>query len=162
LTPAGVDLTLTSRNSEENAMSVTQILKLKGSSKVETISPDTSVAAAAAILAEKRFGALVVSITGDDIAGILSERDIVRALAREARGCLTMPASKLMTEKVVTCALADTATSVLQRMTDGRFRHMPVVEGGKMVGLLSIGDVVKARMTEIEQENAAMAGMLSG
>jgi CBS domain-containing protein len=162
LTPAGVDLTLTSRNSEENAMSVTQILKLKGSSKVETISPDTSVAAAAAILAEKRFGALVVSITGDDIAGILSERDIVRALAREAGGCLTMPASKLMTEKVVTCALADTATSVLQRMTDGRFRHMPVVEDGKMVGLLSIGDVVKARMTEIEQENAAMAGMLSG
>jgi CBS domain-containing protein len=143
-------------------MGVTQILKLKGSSKVETISPDTSVAAAAAILAEKRFGALVVSATGDDIAGILSERDIVRALAREAGGCLTMPASKLMTEKVITCALADTATSVLQRMTNGRFRHMPVVEGGKMVGLLSIGDVVKARMTEIEQENAAMAGMLSG
>ena len=120
------------------------------------------MAIAAATLAEKSFGALVVSVTGDDIAGILSERDIVRALAREAGGCLTMPVSKLMTENVVTCALADTANSVLQRMTEGRFRHMPVVEDGKMVGLLSIGDVVKARMTEIEHENAAKAGMLSG
>jgi len=143
-------------------MNVTHILTLKGSSTVETISPEASVAAAAATLAEKRFGALVVSATGTDIAGILSERDIVRALAREAGGCLTMPVSKLMTEQVMTCAPADTANSVLERMTEGRFRHMPVVEDGEMVGLLSIGDVVKARMTEIEQENAAMVGMLSG
>ncbi len=143
-------------------MNVTHILKLKGSSTVETISPESSVAAAAAKLAEKGFGALVVSISGTDIAGILSERDIVRALAREAGGCLTMPVSKLMTEQVETCAPAETANSVLERMTAGRFRHMPVTEDGKMVGLLSIGDVVKARMTEIEQENAAMVGMLSG
>ncbi len=143
-------------------MNVTHILKLKGSSTVETISPETSVATAAATLAEKRFGALVVSVTGTDIAGIISERDIVRALAREAGGCLTMPVSKLMTEQVETCAPADMANSVLVRMTAGRFRHMPVTEDGKMVGLLSIGDVVKARMTEIEQENAAMAGMFSG
>ena len=143
-------------------MNVTHILKLKGSSTVETISPETSVATAAATLAEKRFGALVVSVTGTDIAGIISERDIVRALAREAGGCLTMPVSKLMTEQVETCAPADMANSVLVRMTAGRFRHMPVTEDGKMVGLLSIGDVVKARMTEIEQENAAMVGMLSG
>ncbi len=143
-------------------MNVTHILKLKGSSTVETISPESSVAAAAATLAEKRFGALVVSVSGTDIAGIISERDIVRALAREAGGCLTMPVSKLMTEQVETCAPADTAYSVLGRMTAGRFRHMPVIEDGKMVGLLSIGDVVKARMTEIEQENAAMVGMLSG
>ena len=143
-------------------MNVTHILKLKGSSTVETISPESSVATAAATLAEKRFGALVVSVTGTDIAGIISERDIVRALAREAGGCLTMPVSKLMTEQVETCAPADMANSVLERMTEGRFRHMPVTEDGKMVGLLSIGDVVKARMTEIEQENAAMVGMLSG
>ncbi len=143
-------------------MNVTHILKLKGSSTVETISPESSVAAAAATLAEKRFGALVVSATGTDIAGILSERDIVRALAREAGGCLTMPVSKLMTEQVETCAPAEQANSVLERMTEGRFRHMPVTEDGKMVGLLTIGDVVKARMTEIEQENAAMVGMLSG
>ena len=143
-------------------MNVTHILKLKGSSTVETIPPESSVAAAAAKLAEKGFGALVVSVSGTDIAGILSERDIVRALAREAGGCLTMPVSKLMTEQVETCAPAETANSVLERMTMGRFRHMPVTVDGEMVGLLSIGDVVKARMTEIEQENAAMVGMLSG
>ena len=143
-------------------MNVTHIMKLKGSTRVETIPPDASVASASAILAEKRFGALVVSVNGTDIAGILSERDIVRALAREAGGCLTMPVSKLMTEAVETCAPGETANSVLARMTAGRFRHMPVTEDNKMVGLLSIGDVVKARMAEIEQENAAMAGMLSG
>ena len=143
-------------------MNVTHIMKLKGSSAVETISPEASIATAAAILAEKRFGALVVSVAGDDIAGILSERDIVRALAREAGGCLTMPVSKLMTETVEHCSPEEKADSVLDRMTSGRFRHMPVIEDGKMVGLLSIGDVVKARMNEIEQENAAMVGMLSG
>ena len=143
-------------------MIVSHILKSKGSSTVETISPESSVATAAATLSEKRFGALIVSATGADIVGIISERDIVRALAREAGGCLTMPVSKLMTEQVETCAPADMANSVLERMSAGRFRHMPVTEDGKMVGLLSIGDVVKARMTEIEQENAAMVGMLSG
>ena len=143
-------------------MNVMHIMKLKGSTKVETISPDASVASASAILAEKRFGALVVSVDGTEIAGILSERDIVRALAREAGGCLTMPVSKLMTEAVETCAPGETANSVLARMTAGRFRHMPVTEDNKMIGLLSIGDVVKARMAEIEQENAAMADMLSG
>ncbi len=143
-------------------MNVTHILKLKGSSAVVTIAPESTVATTAAKLAEKGFGALVVSVSGTDIAGILSERDIVRALARQAGGCLTMPVSKLMTETVKTCAPGDSANSVLEKMTKGRFRHMPVTEDGAMVGLLSIGDVVKARMTEIEQENAAMVGMLSG
>lgn len=143
-------------------MIVMHILKLKGTSAVETVTPSSPVSAAAAILAEKRYGALVVSNDGTDIAGIISERDVVRALAREAGGCLTMPVSKLMTETVETCSPNETSNSVLERMTAGRFRHMPVVEDGKMVGLLSIGDVVKARITEIEQENAAMAGMLSG
>ena len=143
-------------------MIVMHILKLKGSAAVETIAPTAPISAAAATLAEKRYGALVVSTDGSSIAGIISERDIVRALAREAGGCLTMPVSKLMTERVETCAMSDSSNSVLERMTSGRFRHMPVVEDGKMVGLLSIGDVVKARITEIEQENAAMADMLSG
>jgi CBS domain-containing protein len=143
-------------------MIVTQILNLKGSAAVETISPDACVADAAAVLAEKRYGALLVSATGSDIDGIISERDIVRALARQGGGCLTVSVGKLMTREVETCAPSDNAISVLERMTAGRFRHMPVVEDGKMVGLLSIGDVVKARISEIEQENAAMAGMLSG
>jgi CBS domain-containing protein len=162
LTKGSPRATLNSRTCEENAMNVLHIMKLKGSSAVETITPEATVAEAADKLAAKRFGALVVSATGKDIAGILSERDIVRALAREAGGCLTMPVSKLMTETVETCAPAETANSVLQRMTAGRFRHMPVIEDGKMVGLLSIGDVVKARMAEIEQENAALVGMISG
>jgi len=143
-------------------MIVMHILKLKGSSEVATIKPTAPVSEAAAILAEKRYGALVVSSSGGEIAGIISERDIVRALAREAGGCLPMPVAKLMTESVETCAPDESSNSVLERMTAGRFRHMPVVEDGKMVGLLSIGDVVKARITEIEQENAAMADMLSG
>jgi len=143
-------------------MIVTQILTLKGSNAVETVSPETSVAKAAAILTEKRYGALVVSATGSDIAGIISERDIVHGLAHNAGGCLTMAVIKLMTPMVETCAPAENANTVLERMTAGRFRHMPVIEDGKMIGLLSIGDVVKARISEIEQENAAMAGMLSG
>jgi len=143
-------------------VNVMHILKLKGSTAVETVTPETHVAAAAARLAERRIGALVVTAPGGGIAGILSERDIVRVLAREAGGCLTMPVSKLMTETVETCTPDENSNSVLERMTTGRFRHMPVVDKGRMVGLLSIGDVVKARITEIEEENAAMAGMLSG
>lgn len=143
-------------------MHVTHIMRLKGSNAVETISPDAPISKAADVLAKKRIGALVVSNDGQGIAGIISERDIVRALAREAGGCLTMPVSALMTTEVETCAPSEQANSVLQRMTAGRFRHMPVAEDGKMIGILSIGDVVKARMQEIEQENAAMADMLSG
>jgi len=142
-------------------MNVTHIMKLKGSNAVETIAPDARVSEAAAVLAAKRYGALVVSPDGQRIEGIISERDIVRALAREAGGCLTKPVRDLMTKTVETCSPTEKANSVLQRMTAGRFRHMPVTEDGKMVGLLSIGDVVKARMQEIEQENAAMADMLS-
>ena len=143
-------------------MLVKHILKLKGSATIDTIAPDDTVADAAAKLAERRIGALVVSNAGDDIAGIVSERDVVRALARRAGGCLDMKVSELMTGAVETCEPGENANSVLERMTSGRFRHMPVVEGGKMIGLVSIGDVVKARISEIEEENAAMANMLGG
>jgi CBS domain-containing protein len=143
-------------------MIVKHILKLKGSTSIETIAPDATVAEAAALLDKKRIGALVVSRTGEDIAGIISERDIVRALARKGGGCLGMKVSELMTGAVETCAPGDTANSLLERMTQGRFRHLPVVEDGRMIGLISIGDVVKARIAEIEQENQAMASMISG
>ncbi len=143
-------------------MNVMHILKLKGSGAVETVRPDATVASAAATLSKRRIGALVVTLPAGGIAGIISERDIVRALAREAGGCLLRPVSSLMTVSVETCSPDEKADSVLERMTSGRFRHMPVVENGRMIGLLSIGDVVKARIDEIEQENAAMAGMLSG
>ena len=143
-------------------MIVKHILKLKGSASIDTVAPDASVADAAAILDKKRIGALVVSENGDDIAGIISERDIVRALARQGGGCLDMKVSELMTGDVVSVGPEENANAVLERMTQGRFRHMPVVEDGKMVGLVSIGDVVKARITEIEQENQAMANMIGG
>lgn len=143
-------------------MLVKHILKLKGSARIETIMPEATVAEAAALLDKKRIGALVVSRTGEDIAGIISERDIVRALAHKGAGCLEMRVRELMTGAVETCAPGDTANSLLERMTQGRFRHLPVVEDGKMIGLVSIGDVVKARITEIEQENQAMASMIGG
>lgn len=151
-------------------MIVKHILKLKGASGIETIGPDATIAEAAAQLNAKRIGALVVSGDGGgdgkgdgtEIAGIISERDIVRALARKGGGCLEMKVSELMTSEVESCAPAENANTVLERMTQGRFRHMPVLEDGRMVGLVSIGDVVKARIAEIEEENQAMANMISG
>ena len=143
-------------------MIVKQILELKGSANIETIAPESSVAEAATRLDKKRIGALVVSENGQDIAGILSERDIVRTLARRGGGCLDLRVRELMTGEVESCSLSDNAISVLERMTEGRFRHMPVLEDGRMVGLVSIGDVIKARITEIEQENQAMASMIGG
>jgi len=143
-------------------MIVKHILKLKGSESIETIAPEATVAEAAAILDKKRIGALVVSPDGQAIVGIMSERDIVRALARRGGGCLDMNVSELMTGEVTSCAPDESANSVLERMTQGRFRHMPVLENGRMIGLVSIGDVVKARIAEIEQDNQAMASIIGG
>lgn len=143
-------------------MNVMQILTLKGSRSIESIQPSLSVADAAAILSVKRIGALVVSANGRSIDGIVSERDIVRVLGTAGAAVLTQPVSSLMTAQVEGCSPDETALSVLERMTRGRFRHMPVVDQGAMVGFLSIGDVVKARIAEIESDNAAMAEMLHG
>ena len=144
-------------------MKVSLILKAKGSNEVATISANETVGDAVNMLSEKRIGALVVSPDGSNINGIISERDIVRRLGSEGAGVLNLPVGAVMTGSVETCSLDETALDVLARMTQGRFRHLPVVgEAGRMEGLLSIGDVVKARIEEIERENAAMADMLSG
>ncbi|MEM9043963.1 MAG: CBS domain-containing protein [Pseudomonadota bacterium] len=143
-------------------MNVMQILALKGSDEIQMASPTLSVEEAASELSAKRIGALLVSNDGETISGIVSERDIVRVLGQKGAVVLREPISSLMTSTVVTCASTDSALSVLERMTQGRFRHMPVVDDGKMVGFLSIGDVVKARIAEIESDNAAMAEMLHG
>ena len=143
-------------------MKVSVILQKKGSSEVATIQPDTSISDAVRELSRRRIGALVVSRGGGEIAGIISERDVVRRLGEEGPGVLTRSVSDLMTSKVETCTVDDTAFDLLDRMTGGRFRHMPVVGAdGRITGILSIGDVVKARLEEIEAENAAMADMLS-
>jgi len=143
-------------------MLVHQILASKASDAVLTISPSASAADAAAILAEKRIGSLVVSSDGKRAEGILSERDIVREIGRRGGGCLTDRVSAIMTSNLVTCGRGDSADRVLQMMTEGRFRHLPVLEDGQLVGLISIGDVVKARLSELAMENDALEGMIKG
>jgi len=143
-------------------MLVQQILKSKGDNGVITVTPDTPIAEAASILAERRIGGLVVSADGTSADGILSERDIVRALAVRGAGCLTETVSEMMTRNPVCCHTQDTSDVVLSRMTDGRFRHMPVTEGDKLVGIVTIGDVVKARLDELSLEKTALEGMIMG
>ena len=143
-------------------MLVQQILKSKGDDGVITVTPDTPIAEAASILAERRIGGLVVSADGEAADGILSERDIVRALAVRGASCLTETVSEMMTRNPVCCVRQDTSDAVLARMTDGRFRHMPVVEEGKLVGIVTIGDVVKARLDELSLEKTALEGMIMG
>lgn len=143
-------------------MIVQQILKSKGDGGVITIEPGTLISEAASILAEKRIGGLVVSKNGESADGILSERDIVRSLAMRGASCLSDKAEDMMTRNPVCCSLQDTSDAVLARMTDGRFRHMPVVEDGKLRGIVTIGDVVKARLNELAAEKDALEGMIMG
>jgi CBS domain-containing protein len=143
-------------------MTVQNILKIKGDGAVVTIASAASLTEAATVLSAKRIGAVVVSDDGRRPLGILSERDIVRELGRRGVSCMTDPVSKIMTAKLVTCTRADRATEVMQKMTDGRFRHMPVMDGEVMVGFISIGDVVKARLSELSMEKDALEGMIKG
>ncbi|HUF56130.1 MAG TPA: CBS domain-containing protein [Thermohalobaculum sp.] len=143
-------------------MNVEQILKSKGKHDVETIRADATVAEAAGVLSAKKIGALVVASEPGEIGGIVSERDVVRLVGRDGPSSLELKVSEIMTEEVESCRPGESAMSVLGRMTEGRFRHMPVLEGDRMIGLVSIGDVVKARIEDIERENAAMAEMLRG
>lgn len=143
-------------------MLVQQILKSKADDGVVTIMPGETLAAAARLLAARRIGAVVVSEDGKTVAGILSERDIVREIAQKGAVCLADPLAAIMTREIVTCARNDTSDHVLSLMTKGRFRHLPVVEEGEMVGLISIGDVVKAQLQKLEMEKDALEGMIKG
>jgi len=143
-------------------MNVKQILSLKGSATVETVTPETKVSEAARVLGAKRYGALIVTSPEGEVIGILSERDIVRGLGEHGAGVLVQPVSALMTGKVERCAPQEDVNLVMARMTAGRFRHMPVIDGGTLAGVVSIGDVVKARIMEIESEKQAMETMLAG
>lgn len=143
-------------------MLVQTILAAKPTGGVIWMSPDTSVSDVAGLLSEKRIGAVVISTTGQDPTGILSERDIVREIGRRGAGVLSEPASALMTADPVTCGPDTRAGQVLEMMTAGRFRHMPVVQDGKMVGVVTIGDVIKARLDEISMEKDALEGMIMG
>jgi CBS domain-containing protein len=143
-------------------MLVSQILKSKSDGGVVTVAPGTTVAQVAEVLSSRRIGAVVVSVDGKRLTGIVSERDVVRELGRRGPSCLTGSVDSVMTARVVTCTPADSADDVLQKMTDGRFRHLPVMLGDEMVGLISIGDVVKARLAELSMENDALEGMIKG
>ena len=136
-------------------MTVKAILEAKGGSVI-TIDPTASLEEAAKILADRRIGALVVTGPEQRIVGIVSERDIVAMLA--ARGChaFDVPLTAVMTRKVTTCSPSDTISTIMERMTDGKFRHVPVVEQGKLTGIISIGDVVKHRLQEMDNEQNAL------
>jgi CBS domain-containing protein len=111
---------------------------------------------AIALLAEKRIGAVLVLGADHRIVGILSERDIVRAIAERGAAALDEPVSRSMTRKVSTCTESETIATLMERMTEGKFRHLPVVDQGRLVGIISIGDVVKHRLQEMERDSAAM------
>jgi CBS domain-containing protein len=143
-------------------MTVQQILKVKGDAPVVTVPSTASLSEVAQVLSARRIGAVVVSDDGEHPLGILSERDIVRELGRRGVACMSDPAARVMTSKLVTCSRSDRLTEVMQKMTDGRFRHLPVMEGERMVGVISIGDVVKIRLDELAMEKDALEGMIKG
>ena len=136
-------------------MVVEHILAGKGRNVV-TIEPERTLAEVARLLDEKRIGAVVVSDAGHVVLGIISERDIVRALARAGAAALDQPASKHMTAKVITCTGRSPLSELMAIMTEGKFRHVPVVEDGGLRGIVSIGDIVKHRVAEIEAEHKAL------
>jgi CBS domain-containing protein len=137
-----------------NVKSILAAKKLGGDTVC--IEPSADLNAAAKLLSAHRIGAVLIRGAGGRLAGILSERDIVRAISEHGDGALTMPVSQVMTRNVTTCGEEDSVASIMEWMTAGKFRHMPVVSKGQLVGLVSIGDVVKQRVGEIEQESEAM------
>ena len=133
-------------------MNVTTILSTKGR-EVATISPTATVAEAAKVMADRKIGALVITGAGDRITGIVSERDIVRVLAKYGAAALQLPLNDVMTRKVVTCGPKDSISNLMELMTHGKFRHLPVVDSEKLAGIISIGDVVKAQHKLFAVEN---------
>jgi CBS domain-containing protein len=144
------------------AVLVRTILKDKKIDGVATIRPGDALRVAAETLSQRGIGALVVSEAGTDVLGILSERDIVRVLARRGPACLDEPVRASMTPNPVTCTPEERSDAVLARMSAGRFRHLPVVEAGQMIGLISIGDVVQAQIVKLAMEKDALETMVKG
>lgn len=136
-------------------MTVRRILAAKGRDVV-TISPESSLADAVRLLNERRLGALVVTDRSGAVAGIVSERDVVRSIAAHGPSSLEKPVSHCMTRDVVTTVESATIQTLMSEMTDGRFRHLPVVDHGRLAGIVSIGDVVKHRLAEMEDEQQAL------
>jgi CBS domain-containing protein len=136
-------------------MTVKRILSNKGHD-VLTIEPTATLANAVKLLTQRRIGALVVTGADRRIVGIISERDIVRTLGERGAGVLDEPVADVMTRRVVTCSERDTTAELMEQMTAGKFRHLPVVEQGRLVGIVSIGDVVKSRLEEMQHDTEAL------
>ena len=142
-------------------MLVSDILAKKGT-QVVTIQQSETVANAAGILSERKFGVLVISSDGSSIDGIISERDIVRGLAASGADLLGDPVSSVMTSEVFTCTKQDTVEALMALMTDKRIRHLPVIENEVIAGLISIGDVVSARVSQLEEEARHLGNYIQG
>jgi len=138
-------------------VNIAQLLKAKGRA-VTTARPDVKMLDVVTSLATKRIGAIVIVGEKGELAGIISERDVIHALAETGEAILKDPVSKHMTADVVSCQEATTIDEMMELMTQGRFRHVPVIEDGALVGLISIGDVVKNHIAEVEMEVTAMRG----
>ncbi len=136
-------------------MNVKTILAVKGGDVI-CIEPTATLAAATQLLSKHHIGAVVIHGAGGRLAGILSERDIMRTLSEHGAEALNMQVGQVMTRNVMTCGEDDSIADIMERMTAGKFRHLPVVTKGRLVGLVSIGDVVKQRVEEIERESEAM------
>ena len=143
-------------------MIVRQVIASKGSSNVAAVGPDMSIQDLVCELSNKNIGALLVVDPDETVLGIVSERDIVRAISDDGAVCFDCPVSKYMTNNVETTHFAENIDIVMDKMTTGRFRHMPVVEEGKLAGIISIGDIVKARISDLEMEKKALSDMISG
>ncbi|MCY0147004.1 CBS domain-containing protein [Hoeflea sp. G2-23] len=142
-------------------MTVKQILDQKGRNVI-TVSPSMGTQDAVRFLSDNKIGAVVVTGPGGKIAGILSERDIVRAVATRGADSLTAPISQIMTSKVTTCGESHSINQVMELMTNGRFRHLPVEEDGKLIGIISIGDVVRRRIEDVEREAEEIKAYIAG
>lgn len=142
-------------------MRLSEILRAKGGAVV-TVGPDATVTEVLGLLAQHRVGALVVSTDGRTVTGIVSERDIVRSLAQHGHSTLELTAADIMTLEVVTASPAASIDDVMATMTERRFRHVPVTEDGRLVGIVSIGDVVNARLRALEIEAEQLTNYISG
>lgn len=136
-------------------MTVATILKHKGA-KVEAVRPTATLQQVCDLLATKRIGAAVVTGAAGEVIGIVSERDVVNAISQNGPAALTRTIDEIMTRDVATCRLTDSSETLMEKMTVGRFRHVPVVEGGRLIGIVSIGDVVKRRIEDTDLERYAM------
>jgi CBS domain-containing protein len=135
-------------------MTVAAILDTKGREIIH-VSPDDKLSAVVKLLSERRIGAVLV-MSGSHLDGILSERDIVRVIGERGAAALDEPVAAVMTRKVISCKPTDSVGAIMEKMTSGKFRHLPVVDDDKIVGVISIGDVVKTRVAEFEHEQEAL------